>query len=445
MERIAPRHPAWPQNLFQSGWDGMTRAGFLRDYATLLGGAGARLAVALVYFLIAANTLSLGDFGRFAASSAAGVIIARLAAFGFVSPVFRIATVKPRLTGVFLAGWAALFFLSLPLMALAAFLVHRLLLADDVAFAVFAMIVAAEIIGWRVVELMSIANNGLGAYRRAAEVVVAGTIIRTLAALAYWLTGQSALEVWAAAYLAANLLAAAAAVMFWRPPHRWRLRPDSYRRWLRDSLGAMSADLVFYLQAELDKIVILALASPKSAGLYAIAMRFIDLTATPIRSFNQIIMQKMMRERAAIAGWWRRAAIELAIAAVSLGCLGALILLFWLHPLALGRNVAMAAPALAMMWLVPAFRNLTEYHAELLYGAGRTWLRAGMLALAAAVKAAGLAALIAASAAGDGWLSGVNGVFALIWLTTAAIAYLALGRGARPPRTGRASPPPAGR
>jgi O-antigen/teichoic acid export membrane protein len=406
----------------------MTRAGFLRDYATLLGGAGARLVVALVYFLIAANTLSLGDFGRFAASSATGVIIARLAAFGFVSPVFRIATVKPRLTGVFLAGWAALFALSLPLIALATFLVHRLMLADDVAFSIFAMIVAAEIIGWRVVELMSIANNGLGAYRRAAEVVVVGTMIRTLAALAYWLTGQSALEVWAAAYLAANLLAAAVALMFWRPPQRWRLRPASYRRWLRDSLGAMAADLVFYLQAELDKIVILALASPKSAGLYAIAMRFIDLTATPIRSFNQIIMQKMMRERAAIAGWWRRAGIELAIAAVSLGCLGALILLLWLYPQVLGRNVAMAAPALGLMWLVPAFRNLTEYHAELLYGRERTWLRAGMLVLAAAVKAAGLAALITASASSDGWLSGVDGIFALIWMMTASIAYLALRR-----------------
>jgi O-antigen/teichoic acid export membrane protein len=423
----------------------MTRAGFIRDYATLLAGAGARLVVALVYFLIAANTLSLGDFGRFAASSAAGVIIARLAAFGFVSPVFRIATVKSRLTGVFLAGWAALFLLSVPVLILAGFLVHRLLLSDDVALVVFAMIVAAEVVGWRVVEVMSIASNGLGAYRRAAEVVVVGTLIRTLAALAYWFTGQSALEVWAATYLVANLLAAAAALAFWRPPHRWRLRPALYRRWLRDSLGAMAADLIFYLQSELDKIVILALASPRGAGLYAIAMRFIDLTATPIRSFNQIVMQKMMRERAAIAGWWRRVGIEIAIAAVSIGCLGALLLMLWLYPQALGRNVAMAAPALAMMWLVPAFRNLTEYHAELLYGGGRTWLRAGMLALAAAMKAAGLAALIGASALGDGWLSGVNGVFALIWMMTAAIAYLALRRDAKPPRTGRASLPPARR
>jgi O-antigen/teichoic acid export membrane protein len=406
----------------------MMRLAFLRDYATLLGGAGARLVVALIYFLVAVNSLSLGDFGRFAACSAAGIILARLAAFGFVSPVFRIATVKPRLTGVFLAGWAGFFALSLPVILAAGYLAHRLLLADDVALAVFAMIIAAEIIGWRMVELMSIANNGLGAYRRAAEVVVVGTIIRTLVAVVYWLTGQSTLEVWAATYLVANLLAAMVALIAYRPPQRWRFRLGLYRRWLRDSLGAMAAELIFYLQSELDKVVILALASPRSAGLYAIAMRLIDLTATPIRSFNQLVMQKMMRERAVISGLLRRSGIELGIALVSLAGLGAILGLLWLYPAALGRNVAMAVPVLAAMWLVPVFRNLTEYHAELLYARERTWLRAGMLALAAGLKAGGLFMLVSASASGETWLASVNGVFALIWLMTAAITYLALRR-----------------
>jgi O-antigen/teichoic acid export membrane protein len=406
----------------------MTRFGFLRDYATLLGGAGARLAVALVYFLIAANSLSLPDFGRFAACSATGIILSRLAAFGFVSPVFRIATVKPRLTGVYLAGFMALFLVSLPAILVAAFLVQRLVLAEDVSLGVFAAIIAAEIIGWRLVELMSIANNGLGAYRRAAEVVVVGTMIRTLAAFAFWGTGQSALEIWALTYLAANLAAAIVALVVYRPPQRWRLRPALYGRWMRDSLGAMAADLIFYLQSELDRIVIVALASPRTAGIYAVAMRLIDLTATPIRSFNQLVMQKMMRERATIMGRLRRVGIEAGIAAVSLAGLAAILGLLWLFPSALGRNVAAAAPALALMWLVPAFRNLTEYHAELLYGVGRTWLRAMMLALAALVKAGLLYGLVLASAAGDGWLASVNGVFALIWLMSATIAYMALRR-----------------
>ncbi|MGL4729545.1 MAG: lipopolysaccharide biosynthesis protein [Bosea sp. (in: a-proteobacteria)] len=401
--------------------------GYAKDYVTLLGGAGARLAVALIYFLVAANSLSLGDFGRFAACSAAGIILARLAAFGFVSPVFRIATVKPRLTGVFLAGWAGLFVLSLPVIVAAGLLAHQLLLANDVSWAVFAMIIAAEIIGWRLVELMSIANNGLGAYRRGAEVVVVGTAIRTAAALAYWLTGQNTLEIWAATYLLANLLAAIVALVAYRPPQRLRFRPSLYRRWLRDSLGAMAADMIFYLQSELDKIIILALASPRSAGLYAIAMRLIDLTATPIRSFNQIVMQKMMRERSAMSGVFRCGGIELGIAAVSLAGLAAILSLLWLYPAALGRNVGMAAPALAAMWLVPAFRNLTEYHAELLYARERIWLRAGMLAMAASLKAGGLYMLVSASSGGV-WLASVNGVFALIWLMTGAITYLALRR-----------------
>ncbi len=409
-----------------------SRLAFLRDYATLLGGSGARLVVALVYFVIAANVLSLGDFGRFAACSAAGVILARLCAFGFVSPVFRIATIKPRLTGVFLAGWTGLMVASLPLIALAALAVHALLLADDVSLTVFAMIVAAEVIGWRFLELMVIANNGQGRYRKAAEVVIAGTGVRALGAVAYWLSGQSSLEIWAASYLAANLIAAAMALALYRPAERWRWRPALYRRWLADALGAMAADLIFYLQAELDKIVILALADPRAAGLYAIAMRLIDLTATPVRSFNQLVMQKMMRARgepvSRLPSWPRRIGIEAGIVAVSLAGLSAILALLWVAPNALGRNVASAAPALALLWLVPAFRNLTEYHAELLYARERTWLRAGMLAAAAAVKACGLALLILARPDDQAWLAGVNGVFALIWMVSAGMAYAALRR-----------------
>jgi O-antigen/teichoic acid export membrane protein len=275
---------------------------------------------------------------------------------------------------------------------------------------------------------MAIANNGQRAYRKAAEVVVLGTGLRALAALAYWLTGQASLEIWAATYLAANLAAAALALLMYCPRERWRWRPALYRRWLGDSLGAMAADLIFYVQAELDKIVILALASPRAAGLYSIALRLIDLTATPIRSFNQLVIQKMMRERAGLPSLWRSIGTEAGIAAVSLIGLAAILALLWLYPGALGRNVASAAPVLALLWLVPAFRNLTEYHAELIYARERIWLRAGMLALAALVKAGGLAALIAARPDGEAWLSGVNGIFALIWFVSAAAAYVGLRR-----------------
>ena len=77
-------------------------------YLTILSGSAGRLVISLVYFLIVANTLTLAEFGIFATASAVGVILSRLLAFGFISPVYRVATVKPRLLGSYLAGFAVL-------------------------------------------------------------------------------------------------------------------------------------------------------------------------------------------------------------------------------------------------------------------------------------------------------------------------------------------------
>jgi hypothetical protein len=83
-------------------------------YLTILSGSAGRLLISLVYFLIVANRLTLAEFGLFATASATGMILSRLLAFGFVSPLYRVATVKPRLLGAYLAGFAALGLASLP-------------------------------------------------------------------------------------------------------------------------------------------------------------------------------------------------------------------------------------------------------------------------------------------------------------------------------------------
>jgi O-antigen/teichoic acid export membrane protein len=402
------------------------QSAYVRDYMAILTGAVGRLVIALAYFLVAANTLSLADFGRFATASGIGLIIARLGALGFISAVFRTGTVKPRLLGAYMAGFLALFAASAPLILGLAWLVHALLFSSEIPWTAFALIVGAEALCWRLVEFVSTANNGVRAYGKAAIVVILGTLIRTLIALAYWLSGSTDLTLWAASYALGNAVAAVAALMFFRPPGRLRLRWKLYPRWARESLASMAADMVFYVQSELDKVVILTMASPQAAGLYAIAMRLIDLTATPVRSFNQIIMQRIMRERAMIAGLGKRALAEGAIIAMSLAGFAGIVVLLHVFPNALGRNVAKALPVLMLMALVPVFRNLVEYHAELLYARQRTALRAVLLALLAVVKAGLLALAITLFAESDSWLSWTNGIFAVLYLISAAVCYSAL-------------------
>lgn len=414
----------------------MARAGIIRDYLTLATGSVGRLVIALAYFLVAANVLSLGDFGLFATASAAGIVLARVAAFGFISPLFRAATVRRRLTGVYLAGFALAFALSLPVVALLAALL-KLAIFTEMAWWPFALIIAAEIIGWRLLEVVAIINNGQRAFGKATTLVLAGSLVRTLAALAFWLMGHTSLLDWAWTYLIANFLCAAMAFGFFLPAMRLRFAPALYLRQMRDALSAAAADIIFYVQAELDKAVVLGMAGPRVAGLYAIAMRIIDLTAMPIRSFNQLAMQKVMTDRKVTMKPSLLALVELAIALVSTFALAAAIALLWWNPALLGRNIGSAAALFPLLIAVPALRNLVEYHAELLYGMERTGTRAALLGLIALLKAGLIWAAIslAGSPAGqDGaaWMAWLNAVFLALYLVSALVTYSII-RAARQP------------
>ena len=394
----------------------------LRDYLTLASGSAGRLVIALAYFLVAANVLSLADFGLFATASGAGIVLSRLAAFGFISPLFRAATVRPRLTGTYLAGYLVLFVLSVPLLAaLAAAL--RFAVFGDMPLTALVLILCAEVLGWRMLEVVVIINNGLRAFGKATVLMLAGSAIRTLAALAFWWLGFSSLTDWAWSYFAANLVAAALAFGFFLPPLRLRLRLALYGRQMRDALPAATADIIFYLQAELDKAVVLVMAGPRIAGLYAIAMRIIDLTAMPVRSFNQLAMQKIMTDRQIRTSTPVLLLVELAIAAVSIGGLLAAMALLWWNPLVLGRNIGAASALFPLLLAVPALRNLIEYHAELLYGLERTGLRAALLATIAVLKAGLLALVLSLSTSELGWAPWLNAIFVALYAVSATTIW----------------------
>lgn len=402
-------------------------------YLTILSGSAGRLVISLVYFLIVANTLTLGDFGLFATASATGLILSRLLAFGFVSPVYRIATVKPRLLGAYLAGFAGLSLASLPLILLAAALVYGLLFAGRLAILPFALILLAEILCWRLLEVVAIVNNGLRRFRQAALLVIIGSGLRTVAALLFAAFGRANLEIWAFAYCGATMASALIALLAFLPRTRWRFVRNLYPRRMADAVFAGAADIVFYVQSELDKLLVLGLAGERTAGLYAIALRVIDLTAMPVRSFNQMLVQKIMKDRG-IGRFRRLAAYEAGIALVSVGGLVCVIVALMPFPNLLGRNVSEAAYLFAPMLLVPAFRNLVEYHAELLYARERTGSRIALLCLLTAIKAGLISLVMTRFPEAGSWAAWMNLVFGVVYLASAGFTYRLLAQGRRPLR-----------
>jgi O-antigen/teichoic acid export membrane protein len=239
-------------------------------------------------------------------------------------------------------------------------------------------------------------------------------------------SAEPTLAVWSGYYIAANAAVMLLAFAAFYPRRRLRLQPRLYWRRLPDSLYVAGAEVLFYLQMDLDKLIVLAIGGPELAGIYAVISRLVDLTAIPVRTFTMMLVQKMMRAPAMLASWRVRAGIEAGIMLISTAGLGALALVLLVFPNALGKNVAQAAGLVWLALLVPGTRNIVEYQAELLFARGQTLSRAINLALLAAAKALFLALALRETQSPEALVWTLNGVFAAIYAVSALLTYTAL-------------------
>jgi O-antigen/teichoic acid export membrane protein len=402
------------------------RRGLLTDYFSAISGSAGRLVFSLIYFIALANALTIPEFGLFATASAAGVMLSRLLAFGFVSSVYRIATVRPRLIGTFTAGFLLLTVLSLPAVALASWAVYALFFSTSMPGGIFAVVITAEALLARPAELVIIVNNGMGKFGRAAFIAIIGAAVRAAAAVAFIAIPEADLAGWTWTYLSANAVSLAISVVFFFPRQRLTLKARLYLKRLPDAIWVAGAEVLFYLQMELDKLLVLSLGGAELAGIYAIIMRLVDLTAIPIRTFSMMLVQRLMRAPDMLARLATRAGIEAGIFAVSTLALAALGLILHVFPTALGRNVAEAAPLVMLALAVPGLRNLVEYQAELLFGRGQMGLRAINLAALAIAKAALLTWLLVTAIDAEALVLALNGVFAALYLLSALATHRVL-------------------
>ncbi|MER8376080.1 lipopolysaccharide biosynthesis protein [Mesorhizobium sp. M1406] len=408
------------------------RRGLLRDYFSAISGAGGRLVFSLAYFIALANTLSISEFGMFATASAAGVMLSRILAFGFISALYRTATIRPNLIGTFTAGFLLLGLLSLPLLAAASFGVYLIFFASTVPLAVFAAIVFAEALLWRPVEVALIVNNGLGKFGRAAVLAILATALRALGAVLFMFSAQHSVWIWSWFYIGANAASLILAFGWFYPRQRLRLRIEPYLRRLADSIYVAGAEVLFYLQMEFDKLLVLAIGGPHLAGIYAIIMRLVDLTAIPIRTFSMMLVQRMMRAPEMLSRLAVKSGIEGGVFAVSTLALLALGIVLHFFPNALGKNVAEAAPLVLLAICVPGLRNLVEYQAELLFARGQTLVRALNLGLLAALKALLLTYVLTTILDTPNLVLSLNVVFLLLYLASTLLTYSAMRKPAKP-------------
>ncbi|RVD69356.1 lipopolysaccharide biosynthesis protein, partial [Mesorhizobium sp. M4A.F.Ca.ET.029.04.2.1] len=355
----------------------------------------------------------------------------RVLAFGFISALYRTATIRPNLIGTFTAGFLLLGIVSLPVLAAASYVVYLIFFAGTVPLPVFAAVVFAEALLWRPVEVALIVNNGLGKFGRAAVLAILATALRALGAVLFMLAAQHSVGVWSWYYIGANAGSLAIAFGFFYPRQRLRLRTELYLRRLADSIYVAGAEVLFYLQMEFDKLLVLSIGGAHLAGIYAIIMRLVDLTAIPIRTFSMMLVQRMMRAPELLSRLAVKSGIEGGVFLVSTLALAALGIVLHFFPNALGRNVAEAAPLVALAICVPGLRNLVEYQAELLFARGQTAVRALNLGLLAGLKAVLLIYVLTTIADTSNLVLSLNVVFLLLYLASAFLTYSAMRRPAK--------------
>ncbi|GLS46362.1 lipopolysaccharide biosynthesis protein [Methylobacterium brachythecii] len=418
-------HRLNPARLVPERWAAHRNA--VLGYVQLLAGSGGRLGLQVVYFFLLANTLSLADMGVFATVSAAGVLIGCFAGFGFQAFVMRSAAGRRSSLGAYLAAYHVCFVAALPIMMALAGVLYLVLFRTVIALPAYAAIIFVEIALWRQIELLIQVNSGLGRFGAASTLVSLPVGFRAAAAVAFWAMGGGSAETWSLYYLAGNLVAATILVAVFHPRIRMRFRPKLVRGKLRDGLFYAVSYCMFLAQGEVDKFVILSLAGERTAGIYAISIRLIDLTAVPLRPMFMMYSRKMIQVGRATGTMVRESLkIEALVAGVSTAGLLALVALLSVWPTILGANVASAYGMLAVIVLVPAVRNLLEFHSELFFAFGNMGLRAALTAGLVAIKAGALAALIILLPPADNWLVWLNAVFALIYLLSFIAVYGAM-------------------
>jgi O-antigen/teichoic acid export membrane protein len=407
----------------------------LQAYIQVLGGSMGRLLLQALYFALLVNALSLADYGVFASALAASIIIANIASFGFTAPLFRAATTRQRLLpwyfGAFLV-WTAL---TVPVSLGVAAAFHMAVMERYIALAPFLAIAVSEALLWPLIDTLFVLNAGLGRYAHASGSMVLGSAARTAAALLFALAGGGTVEHWAFVYLAANLLAVAACLLLFLPRVRPRWDARIMARRIPEAMSASILNLVQSVQIELDKLLILLLTNQTAAGVYALAMRIVDLTSTPVKSFFTIYTQTLLRRRAAIRDFALSLRVELGVVVVATGLFGGFILLVGIRPGLLGANIASAYPFLAGLFLIPAMKTLVDYHRELFFSANRLAWFAGIAAVLAVLKMPALALIVAGGRPLEGWIVPLNLLFVGLYAVSATLSWrLLFARTAAPAR-----------
>ena len=395
----------------------------LAAYAQILTGAASRLVLQAGYFALLVNTLSLPDYGVFASVLALSLILSGGGTFGFSASLFRAATTRRRILGAYLSAFLVYSAAECAVLLVAGAGLYLVTLRSYIAFPAFFAVLVSEMVLWRLIDALNVIGNGLGRYRNNIAVGLLASGGRLAAIILFAAAGKGDLARWTSFYVMGNLLATALALAIFWPRVRLRWHGTILARRTKESLAFWAINTLQTVQIEADKLIVLALAGERQAGIYALSMRVIELLLLPIKSFFPPYIQSLLASRDRFGDWRRSAGVEAALALTALSLFGGTVLFLTLFPDLLGPNVAHAARWFRGLPLLAMSRALLDYHREVMFAAERLTTYVIVAGLLAAIRLATIGGVLLVAASIEVLILPLNGVALALYLVSATVIW----------------------
>lgn len=397
----------------------------IASYSELLVGVAGRLVLQLVYFSCLASSLSLSDFGLFAAAVSSGLLLGAFPTAGHSLLAFRAAAGRKRSLAAYLGNYYAAVALSVPFVLAASGLVYWLFFVGKIELLAFTLFILADGVAWRIFEGLGQIAAGEGRYRHASLILLLGSGAKALAAIVFRLSGEHDLNLWSILY--AGCIGAALAIVV------FRLRPRSRARWSLRLLIGRSAEagilstnnFAMIALNELERLFLLHVINAASLGLYSIAMRLLDVATSPVVPAVALLTRKLLSVRVRVTARISIVA-EVGIAGLTGAGFAAVALALVLFSDALGPNFTAVQPLFLQLPLVAVAQCGVMYHRELCF-VQRMYSRQLLISCILILMRIGGLLLIAmeqADSAHWGWP--LSALFSALYATSALLTYPAL-------------------
>ena len=368
-------------------WTGAMRSRIGRNALVYGADFALRIAVQLGYFLVISRALGAGGYGAFVSLTALTFLASAFAGLGAEQVLIRRVARDGSSHGDALGNALAATVLSWVVVVPLAVGLVALLNVGGLQAAVVLPVVVADVMLLRFVTLANACFQAREEGRPQLVLNVASSALRLGAAgLAWWLTPDLDLAVWALWYVGAAGLSALVAVgMVLR-----RLGPPQAAFHPADMRDGTIYALEFASMAavrDLDKPVVAETLGAEAAGVYAAAFRIVDTACVPVRALLRATYTRYFRHgregTAATLGFARR--VLGPMAAVSLAVALGLAVMAPVVPWLIGEDYARSVPIIRWLALYPLLLGLSAMGADVLRSLGRQRARVVVMLVSVAL------------------------------------------------------------